>query len=63
MKGISPMAMIRIGRLWSRISYVQRNVDRHSSVVIILHLLIIFGQSSFAGFFVEGGQVVSGFFS
>lgn len=53
MKGISPMAMIRIGRLWSRISYVQRNVDRHSSVVIILHLLIIFGQSSFAGFLIQ----------
>lgn len=46
-------AMIRIGRLWSRISYVQRNVDKHSSVVIILHLLIIFGQSSFAGFLIQ----------
>ena len=53
LKGISPMAMIRIGRLWSRISYVQRNVDKHSSVVIILHLLIIFSQSSFAGFLIQ----------
>lgn len=53
MKGISPMAMIRIGRLWSRISYVQRNVDRHSSVVIKLHLLVIFSQSSFAGFLIQ----------
>jgi len=34
-------------------SYVQRNVCPHSSVVIILHLLIIFSQSSFASFLIQ----------
>ena len=62
MKGISLTAMIRIGRLWDemnlyRIDYQYEIIvtpSHEDSVTIIrLHLLIIFGQSSFARFFIK----------